>query len=205
MNPSSRFSFISNLFCPISTSSTMFLISSLIIFISLFSSLFIQVGPFVTQYYGTQMIPHPNHQNGKLSYAIVIDAGSTGTRIHIFSFIEQIENKIRRIYLEKESFHYTTPGLSSYSDDPSEAVDSLKPLINQAVNEVPDDQQKRTSLILKATAGLRLLPEQIADFILGSVKSFLFTTKFKGNFSSPFIKLLLIILFFQLNIIQFQF
>ena len=70
-------------------------------------------------------------------YAIVFDAGSTGSRIHVFKFsMEDGELK-----LESDTFEQLKPGLSSYADDPQKAAESLKPLLETAVKTVPKDMQ----------------------------------------------------------------
>jgi Golgi nucleoside diphosphatase len=85
-------------------------------------------------------------------YAIVLDAGSTGSRIHIYKF-----SKCLATSLEDEVFKTTTPGLSSLS--PSEAAHSLDILMNAALESVPPDLFYCTPLTLKATAGLRMLKD----------------------------------------------
>lgn len=166
--------------------SPLFYFSYILIFISILISSFVTiVGPFSsTIYYGTQIIPHPHDAGaikGNNSYAIVFDGGSTGTRIHIFSFTSQIERKTRRIFLENEIFHHITPGLSSYAHNSSDAANSLQPLLQKAFKIVPDSKAEETSIILKATAGLRLIPKQSADNILKSVKQKLESTPYKVN------------------------
>ena len=154
------------------------------------------VGPFTsrTVYYGTQMIPHPSEGDPikrNNSYAIVFDGGSTGTRIHIFSFASQVEGKSRRIFLENEFFNYVNPGLSYYTHNSSEAAQSLDPLLKKALTTVPEHKALETNIILKATAGLRLLPKEAADNILKSVKQKLHSTPYRGLTSAYAINLYL--------------
>ena len=102
-------------------------------------------------------------------YAIVIDAGSTGSRIHIFKFLVaggQLE-------LQFDKFDQLKPGLSSYKDDPPKAAESLKLLLDLALETVPQKLQASTSIMVGATAGLRLLPDGKADIILGEVRAYL--------------------------------
>jgi apyrase len=152
--------------------------------IILISSLVTIVGPFSSfVYYGTQMIPHPSDPIKGIkdnSYAIVFDGGSTGTRIHIFSFTSQIERRTRRIFLENEVFHHISPGLSYYAKNSSDAANSLQPLLQKALTVVPDFKALETSVILKATAGLRLIPKESAYNILKSVHEKLNSTPYKG-------------------------
>jgi ectonucleoside triphosphate diphosphohydrolase 5/6 len=151
--------------------------------IILISSLVTIVGPFSSfVYHGTQIIPHPSDPIKGIkdnSYAIVFDGGSTGTRIHIFSFTSQIERRTRRIFLENEVFHHITPGLSFYAKNSSDAANSLQPLLQKALTVVPEFKALETSIILKATAGLRLIPKESANNILKSVHEKLNSTPYK--------------------------
>ncbi len=65
--------------------------------------------------------------------------------------------------------HHTEYGLSHYAATPSEAADSLRPLLDEAIKLVPPHDRPNTPLILRATAGLRLLPDSTADRILDEV------------------------------------
>jgi len=102
-------------------------------------------------------------------YAIVLDAGSTGSRIHVFKF-EQGDEGLKLI---SDTFQQLKPGLSAFADDPEKAAKSLVPLMETAVKTVPKDLQATTPVSLKATAGLRLLPGDKADKILEAVRGFL--------------------------------
>lgn len=72
-------------------------------------------------------------------YNIVLDAGSTGSRIHIFKF----KQAGKQLLLQSDGFHQLKPGLSSFADHPQGAADSLKPLLEQALKTVPKEQQVR--------------------------------------------------------------
>ena len=108
-------------------------------------------------------------------YAIVIDAGSTGSRVHIFKFLV----KGGALELQFDKFDQLKPGLSSYADDPPKAADSLAPLLKLAEETIPAAQQASTSIMVGATAGLRLLPDGKADIILEEVRGWLRKHPFK--------------------------
>ncbi|KAI9470113.1 MAG: nucleoside phosphatase GDA1/CD39 [Benjaminiella poitrasii] len=108
----------------------------------------------------------------KTEYAIMIDAGSSGSRVHVYRFkVCQPNDPI----LEDEVFHMLEPGLSSYKDNPEMAAHSLKELLDIAVKSVPEDVQKCTPIAVKATAGLRLLGQETSDRILRAVRQFMET------------------------------
>lgn len=140
----------------------------------------------------TQIILHPFDVTKDIiqdvDYAIVIDGGSTGTRIHIFSFLINNGVKQQKIILHDESYFYIKPGLSSYAHNISQAATSLEPLLTQAFKHVPTSLMPQTPLILKATAGLRLLPDESANQILDTVEYRLKSSPFKGIYSFYFQK-----------------
>jgi hypothetical protein len=79
--------------------------------------------------------------DGAYTYNIVLDAGSTGSRIHIFKFKQQGSS----LHLISDGFHQLKPGLSAFPDEPQKAAESLKPLLEEAMKEVPAAQQVRVS------------------------------------------------------------
>ncbi|XP_067900621.1 ectonucleoside triphosphate diphosphohydrolase 6 isoform X1 [Heterodontus francisci] len=100
-------------------------------------------------------------------YGIMFDAGSTGTRIHVFKFTKMPGESPK---LTHETFKALKPGLSAYSDDPHLSVKGIQDLLNIAKASVPRDLWASTPLALKATAGLRLLPGVKAQHLLDKVK-----------------------------------
>ncbi|EIE24311.1 apyrase [Coccomyxa subellipsoidea C-169] len=112
---------------------------------------------------------------GSEKYCIIFDAGSTGSRVHVYKFLQ----KGGQLDLQSDTFEQLKPGLSSYADAPEEAAKSLIPLLETALKTVPTELQASTKIKLGATAGLRLLPEGKADIILGHVLKFLKTYPFQ--------------------------
>ncbi|XP_027598690.1 ectonucleoside triphosphate diphosphohydrolase 6 isoform X1 [Pipra filicauda] len=100
-------------------------------------------------------------------YGIMFDAGSTGTRIHIFKFTQQPRETPK---LTHETFKALKPGLSAYADDVEKSAQGIEELLEVAKKEVPMELWKFTPLVLKATAGLRLLPGEKAQKLLDKVK-----------------------------------
>lgn len=109
-------------------------------------------------------------------YAIVVDAGSTGSRVHIFKFLVGADGGLQ---LQFDKFDQLKPGLSSYAGDPPAAARSLGPLLDLARATIPADAQAATSIMVGATAGLRLLPDGKADEILAEVRAWLRKHPFK--------------------------
>uniref|UniRef100_A0A8D3DXE1 nucleoside diphosphate phosphatase n=1 Tax=Scophthalmus maximus TaxID=52904 RepID=A0A8D3DXE1_SCOMX len=104
----------------------------------------------------------------RLFYGIMFDAGSTGTRIHIYKFIQK--DPVELPVLDNELYHAVKPGLSAYKDNVEEGGNTVRQLLKIAKKTVPEDEWKRTPVVLKATAGLRLLPEDKASALLKEVR-----------------------------------
>ncbi|CAG8474347.1 6953_t:CDS:2 [Paraglomus brasilianum] len=101
-----------------------------------------------------------------IQYALMIDAGSTGSRIHVYRF-NYCKNSPQ---LEDEVFHHVEPGLSSYPDNPEGAAESLDELVAVALKHVPAELHSCTPVAVKATAGLRLLGVKKSLHILKAVR-----------------------------------
>ncbi len=109
----------------------------------------------------------PHSSSARLvQYALMIDAGSTGSRIHIYKF----NNCGPSPAYEYEVFKQTQPGLSAYATNPNAAAESLDILLEEAVNVVPEHLRSCTPVAVKATAGLRLLGARESEGILEAVR-----------------------------------
>lgn len=115
-------------------------------------------------------------------YALMIDAGSTGSRMHVYTFSNCLPPGIKPDSpaaadalptLKDELFYPITPGLSSYKGNPRAAAESLTELMQKAYNAVPKSEHACTPVAVKATAGLRLLGARESQEILDEVESWL--------------------------------
>lgn len=103
----------------------------------------------------------------RLHYGIIFDAGSSGSRIHVYTWrsggtsgdFELVEDDLLKV----------KPGLSSFNKDPSKAGSSLGPLLSHAKAKIPAEQHSVTPVFLMATAGLRMVGDSVAEEILQSV------------------------------------
>jgi len=103
----------------------------------------------------------------KNQYVIFVDAGSSGSRLHVFQY-----EKNQPIPVIKDIFSESTkPGLSSFVDHEEDAGVSLKILLNdatQALRNVGADLHS-VSVNVLATAGMRLLVEEKQKTIYANV------------------------------------
>lgn len=102
----------------------------------------------------------------------MIDAGSTGSRIHVYKF----NNCGPTPELEKEDFKMTEKsvgGLSKYKDDPIAAAKTLDDLMAVAMSSIPDKLKGCSPIAVKATAGLRMIGIEASKKILDTVREHL--------------------------------
>ncbi|KAJ7381421.1 hypothetical protein OS493_001556 [Desmophyllum pertusum] len=130
----------------------------------------------------TQTLPELHTDTGHTEYAILFDAGSSGTRMEIYQFFASGPSLQPSDVLElSPSPHKVEPGISDLADDPSQVEAYMMPLLESAQKTIPEDKQALTPIFLLATAGMRLLPEDQADAILNEVRK-LFNDKDKCPF-----------------------
>ncbi|KAK4740468.1 hypothetical protein SAY87_032349 [Trapa incisa] len=108
---------------------------------------------------------------GAKTYAVIFDAGSSGSRVHVFCFDKYMN--LVTIGRELELFVQIKPGLSAYAQNPQEAANSLQILLDKAESVVPRDLLSKTPVRVGATAGLRALGVEASDRILEAVRELL--------------------------------
>lgn len=120
-------------------------------------------------------------------YAVIIDAGSSGSRVQVYSWRDHNHAQISATELEMASLPRIEkgdesgenwmkkihPGVSSFADRPKDiGHDHLKKLYKHALKLVPENQVKETPVYLLATAGMRLLTEKQQRAILAEACSY---------------------------------
>ena len=107
---------------------------------------------------------------GKWRYGVILDAGSSGTRLHVYRWLDsavarQTANESALHSLPSLETHgrWTKkihPGISSFGETPNlVGPDHLQPLLEHALDIVPRHAIPDTPIFLLATAGVRLLPD----------------------------------------------
>lgn len=112
-------------------------------------------------------------------FGIIIDGGSTGTRIHVFEYAIQGGAPRFDFGPNGHSSKRVNPGLSSFERDPDKAGGSLVELLEYGKGRVPEEFWKETEVRLMATAGLRLLELEVQERILESCRRVLGSSGFK--------------------------
>ncbi|CAI4059818.1 hypothetical protein N7582_001466 [Saccharomyces uvarum] len=119
-------------------------------------------------------------ENTNDRFGIVIDAGSSGSRIHVFKWQDpesllHAENQdsestlqsVPHIHQESDWTFKMNPGLSSFEKIPQEAYKShIKPLLDFAKDIIPESHWSNCPVFIQATAGMRLLPQDKQSAIL---------------------------------------
>ncbi|GAA0184884.1 nucleotide phosphatase [Lithospermum erythrorhizon] len=112
-----------------------------------------------------------NNSKNKINFAVIFDAGSSGSRVHVFCFDRNLD--LVPIANDLELFLQKKPGLSAYASNPVAAANSLSSLLVQAEAVVPKELRHNTPVKVGATAGLRQLQGNASDRILQAVRDFL--------------------------------
>lgn len=113
----------------------------------------------------------------KTHYGVIFDAGSSGTRIHVYKW--RSGGKAGDFLLMEDDLVKEKPGLSSFRKTPQAAGQSLKKLLDHARSKVPPESRAATPAFLMATAGLRAVGEKTSNAILESVRDVLEASPFQ--------------------------
>ncbi|KAF2204382.1 hypothetical protein GQ43DRAFT_478240 [Delitschia confertaspora ATCC 74209] len=120
---------------------------------------------------------------GKWRYGVILDAGSSGTRVHIYRWLnsdlardkadDSSLHSLPRIETKKNWTKKIHPGISTFGDNPHDVgPDHLEDLFKHALETIPSKEIQNTPLFLLATAGMRILPplkqkavlQQVCDY-----------------------------------------
>ena len=126
-------------------------------------------------------------------YGIIFDAGSSGTRLHIYRWLDsdkarnEAESKdLQSLPVLETKAKWTEkihPGISTFGEKPERVgPDHLESLYKKARKVIPAALEDKTPVFLLATAGMRLLPEDQRNEILHQICSF---TRSNTRFQLP--------------------
>ncbi|KAG8366346.1 hypothetical protein BUALT_Bualt17G0070300 [Buddleja alternifolia] len=116
---------------------------------------------------------------GKSKYGLVIDGGSTGSRIHVFKY-EVRDGDLVFDFSERGLVSMrVNPGLSAYVEEPERVGAAMAELLEFAKRNVPREEWAVTDVRLMATAGMRLLKNEDQERILNACRRALRTSGFR--------------------------
>ena len=119
----------------------------------------------------------PSEIKNDIKYAVIIDAGSSGSRAYIYFWSSQLENSQSQIVQisqlvdlhDQPIVKKVSPGLTKY-EEPQMAYESgIKPLLTFSLQHIPDDRIAFTPVYILATAGMRLIPQTSQDDIVSAI------------------------------------
>ncbi|KAK0627707.1 nucleoside phosphatase family-domain-containing protein [Immersiella caudata] len=106
----------------------------------------------------------------KSRWGVILDAGSSGTRLHIYQWkdpekarkkasAEELRS-LPKLVTEKKWTKKIRPGVSTFGEKPKDVgPEHLNDLVQHALKYIPEDKIQDTPIFLMATAGMRLLPK----------------------------------------------
>ncbi|XP_010476471.1 PREDICTED: probable apyrase 4 [Camelina sativa] len=107
-----------------------------------------------------------NQRVSLLKYSVVIDGGSSGTRVHVFGYRVESGKPVFDFGEESYASFKLSPGLSAYGDNPEGVSESVTELVEFAKRRVPKRVLEESDIRLMATAGMRLLELSVQEWIL---------------------------------------
>ncbi|KAJ5298362.1 glutathione S-transferase [Penicillium atrosanguineum] len=120
---------------------------------------------------------------GKWRYGVVLDAGSSGTRVHVYRWLRNVTARkdadadelksLPEIKTKEEWVKKIRPGVSSFANRPETVgSDHLAELLDHAKSIIPEEDAKDTPIFLLATAGMRLLGNLDRQLLLDQICSY---------------------------------
>ncbi|TMS03146.1 Ectonucleoside triphosphate diphosphohydrolase 4 [Larimichthys crocea] len=116
--------------------------------------------------------------NPNLNYGLVVDCGSSGSRVFVYCWprhngnphelldIQQMRDQHRKPVVMK-----IKPGISDLAKTPEKASDYIYPLLSFAAQHIPKNKHQETPLYILCTAGMRILPESQQEALLEDLRT----------------------------------
>ncbi|XP_059625326.1 probable apyrase 7 [Cornus florida] len=136
----------------------------------------------------------PNWSQGASKFYVVLDCGSTGTRVYVYEAsvndkkdgslpisLSSLPGPQRKHSLQRGRAYNrmeTEPGFDKLVHNKTGLRGVIKPLIKWAEKQIPEDAHKTTVLFLYATAGVRRLPISDSEWLLNNAWSILKNSPF---------------------------
>ncbi|XP_021342210.1 ectonucleoside triphosphate diphosphohydrolase 1-like isoform X2 [Mizuhopecten yessoensis] len=105
-----------------------------------------------------------------MKYGVILDAGSTSTKVHVYSW-KRKNHETAVPQITEVQYRKYRPGVGAYAHPEHEMGGYLTPIFDFLTSNVPAQAHNATPVMFMATAGLRLLSESAAQSILHGVHS----------------------------------
>ena len=128
-----------------------------------------------------------------VEHVVVFDAGSSGTRVHVFNLYKREDGgplPVVDITVRSKQTLKVKPGLSAFAEklDMEGTKSAMLELLDFANRFVPIAKRPRTPLLLKATAGLRAVKATSAEAVLEAVRNVF--RKSEYQFVGPWVQII---------------
>ncbi|CDU20041.1 nucleoside-diphosphatase, putative [Plasmodium yoelii] len=111
--------------------------------------------------------------------SIIIDAGSTGTRVYIYDYITSNDNKDIKIYIPSINYR-TTPGLVYllnnyfFNNEKEGFYNYFQKIQNFIYENVKKEERSSTVILIRASGGFRLLSINQSNKYINFIKNYFF-------------------------------
>eukprot|EP00931_Biecheleriopsis_adriatica_P106073 TRINITY_DN8058_c0_g1_i2.p1 TRINITY_DN8058_c0_g1~~TRINITY_DN8058_c0_g1_i2.p1 ORF type:complete len:535 (+),score=105.39 TRINITY_DN8058_c0_g1_i2:59-1606(+) len=124
------------------------------------------------------------------NFIVILDAGSTGTRAHAYSYTPRVQYEKHfpvKVHAELSlpealGDFKVTPGISSFSTHPQDLEAYLAPLMDKVKalllrHDPLVDFHEHVPIYLGATAGMRMLDDQLRDTIMKAIRDYFMSSR----------------------------
>ena len=119
----------------------------------------------------------PSDLKDDVKYAVIIDAGSSGSRVYIYYWSAHSEQNSGIIQIsqlvdihDQPIVKKVSPGLTYFRNPRLAYKNGIQPLLTFVLQHIPDDRIPFTPVYVLATAGMRLIPTLLQNKILTEVE-----------------------------------
>ena len=120
----------------------------------------------------------PSDLKNDIKYAVMVDAGSSGSRVYIYywsAHSEESETGIVQLSQlvdlhDQPIVNKVSPGLTNFRNPRLAYKNGIKPLLTFVLQHIPDERIPFTPVYVLATAGMRLIPTLKQNRIISEVE-----------------------------------